>query len=73
MQILKEGVVDLIVIYQLVKKLSTPFNKTDAFKLGIIDEKGKILKKRKTLKTAEEKSAYNIFDTLVWNTQKTLI
>ena len=27
--------------YQFLTKLTTPFDKTDAFRLGIIDEKGK--------------------------------
>ena len=59
-------------VYQFLKKLVTPFEKTDAFKLGIIDEKGKILKKRRDLETSEEKSAYNLSDTLVWNLKKIL-
>ena len=33
----------------------TPFDKTKAFELGIIDGKGRILKKRRDLKTSEEK------------------
>jgi len=59
-------------VYQFLKKLVTPFEKTEAFKLGIIDEKGKILKKRRDLKGDEEKSAYNLSDTLVWNLKKIL-
>ena len=59
-------------VYQFLKKLVTPFEKTDAFKLGIIDEKGKILKKRRDLETKEEKEAYNLSDTLVWNLKKIL-
>ena len=59
-------------VYQFLKKLVTPFEKTEAFKLGIIDEKGKILKKRRDLKTDDEKSAYNLSDTLVWNLKKIL-
>ena len=59
-------------VYQFLKKLVTPFEKTDAFKLGIIDEKGKILKKRRDLETSEEKSAYNLSDTLVWHLKKIL-
>ena len=30
--------------YQFLTKLTTPFDKTDAYRLGIIDEKGKVLK-----------------------------
>ncbi len=59
-------------VYQFLKKLVTPFEKTEAFKLGIIDEKGKILKRRRDLETKEEKSAYNLSDTLVWNLKKIL-
>ena len=57
-------------VYQFLKKLVTPFEKTEAFKLGIIDKDGKILKKRRDLETKEEKAAYNLSDTLVWNLKK---
>lgn len=59
-------------VYQFLKKLVTPFEKTKAFELGIIDEKGKILKRRRDLDTKEEKEAYNLSDTLVWNLKKIL-
>ena len=58
--------------YQFLTKLTKPFDQTDAFKLGIIDEKGKVLKKRKTLKSQEEKDAYTISDTLIFNLKKIL-
>ena len=32
--------IDLFVTYRFIKLLTTPFNKTEAFKLGIIDAKG---------------------------------
>ena len=32
--------IDLFVSYRFLKLLTTPFKKTEAFKLGIIDEKG---------------------------------
>ena len=57
-------------VYQFLKKLVTPFEKTEAFELGIIDKDGKILKKRRDLETKEEKAAYNLSDTLVWNLKK---
>ena len=57
-------------VYQFLKKLVTPFEKTKAFELGIIDEKGKILKRRRDLKTKDEKEAYTLSDTLIWNIQK---
>ena len=64
------GIGNIYFVYQFLKKLVTPFNKTAAFELGIIDEKGKILKRRRDLEGDEEKSAYNLSDTLVWNIKK---
>lgn len=69
---LTESVVDIYVAYKFVKILSQPWTDTDAFKLGIINDKGKILKKRKNLKSGEEKAAYTIFHTLIWNLKKLL-
>jgi len=61
------GIGNIYFVYQFLKKLVTPFNKTKAFDLGIIDEKGKILKRRRDLEGDEEKDANNLSDTLVWN------
>lgn len=63
---------NLYFVYQFIKKLVTPFDQTEAFKLGIIDENGKILKKRSSLKTQEEKEAYTMSDTLIFNLKKIL-
>ena len=60
-------------VYQFLKKLVTPFEKTKAFELGIIDEKGKILKRRRDLKTKDEKEAYTLSDTLIWNIKKPFV
>ena len=40
-------VIDALIAYRIVKLLVTPFNKTQAYKLGIIDDKGKVLIKSK--------------------------
>ena len=40
-------VIDAVIAYRVVKLLVTPFNKTQAFKMGIIDDKGKVLIKSK--------------------------
>ena len=66
------GIGNIYFVYQFLKKLVTPFNKTKAFELGIVDEKGKILKRRRDLETDDEKDAYNLSDTLVWNLKKIL-
>ena len=59
-------------VYSFIKRLATPFSSTKAFELGIIDENGKVLKKRSKLKTKEEKKAYTLSDTLVFNLKKVL-
>ena len=64
------GIGNIYFVYQFLKKLVTPFEKTDAFNLGIIDENGKILKRRRDLNGQEEKDAYNLSDTLIWNIKK---
>jgi hypothetical protein len=60
--------VDLILIYQFLKRLTTPFNKTDAYELGLIDEKGKRTDKK--IETKEEENAYGYFDRLVFNIKR---
>jgi hypothetical protein len=64
-------ILDLLLSYKFTKILSTPWRQMDAFKLGIIDENGKILKPLSTLKTAQEKKAYpSVFYTLMWNIKR---
>ena len=60
--------IDLFVTYRFIKLLVTPFEKTDAFKLGIIDEKGVRTKKR--LYKAVEQNAYTVLHKLVFNIKK---
>lgn len=61
--------VDSYLVYQLVSRLITPFEKWDAFKLGIIDKTGAVIKHRKDL-TPEEQNAWGYFDILVANIKK---
>ena len=72
--------IDLFVTYRFIKLLVTPFEKTDAYTLGIIDKKGnRILPPPKggvrqtvpkSLNTFEEKNAYTILHKLVFNIKK---
>ena len=68
--------IDLFVTYRFIKLLTTPFEKTDAFKLGIIDENGNRIKDKTTrkpvvvLNTSELKNAYTILHKLVFNIKK---
>lgn len=66
------GIGNVYFVYEFIKKLITPFDKTEAYKLGIIDENGKILKKRSSLKTMDEREAYTLSDTLIFNLKKIL-
>jgi hypothetical protein len=72
--------IDLFVTYRFIKLLVTPFEKTEAFKLGIIDangnrvmppSKGNVRQtKAEPLRTAEERNAYTILHKLVFNIKK---
>jgi len=62
--------IDLLITYRVVKMLVTPFNKTEAFKRGIIDKDGKVLKKSKTLKDLKDKKAYTILHRFVFNLKR---
>ena len=62
---------DLVYTFRFLKMLTTPFDETDAFKLGIIDKDGKRIKSKK-VETSGEKSAYSSFHRLVFNIKKLL-
>ena len=72
--------IDLFVTYRFIKLLVTPFEKTDAYKLGIIDENGNRVipppvkgvrqTKPEPLRTTAEKNAYTILHKLVFNIKK---
>ena len=64
--------VDLVITYRVIKLLVTPFEKQEAFKFGIIDKDGKVLKKYRTLKTTKEKQSYTILHRFVFNLKRIL-
>ena len=64
--------VDLFLVYQFISRLVTPFEQWDAYRLGIIDGKGKVLRKHNTLSTQEERTAWGYFDILAANIKKIL-
>jgi hypothetical protein len=61
---------DLFYAFRFLKLLVTPFEKTKAFELGIIDKEGKTIKKGAARGTPEEKSAYTVFHRLVFNLKR---
>jgi hypothetical protein len=64
--------IDFLITYRVVKLLVTPFEKQEAFKFGIIDEKGKVLKKYKSLKTEKERKSYTLLNRFVFNLKRIL-
>jgi hypothetical protein len=63
-------IVDNLIAYRILKMLVTNFEDTEAFKLGIIDKKGKNLRKTSTLVTTQEREAYTYLHRLVFNMKK---
>ena len=61
--------IDTVIVFRILKKLTTPFDKTPAYKLGLIDKKGK---KIKNAETDEEKRAMTLLDRLVLNLKRLL-
>ena len=68
--------IDLFVTYRFIKLLTTPFNKTDAYKFGIIDDKGNRIREDNStrpkveLTTSQLKNSYTVLHKLVFNIKK---
>jgi hypothetical protein len=62
--------VDSVLAYRILKMLTTPFDETEAFKLGIIDARGKELKHMRDLHTVEERDAYSILHRMVYRLKR---
>lgn len=62
---------DLYYTFKFVKLLTTPWEETDAVKLGILDSQGKRVKGKK-ISTSDEKDAYTTFHRLVFNVKRLL-
>src|SRR6056300_1248765 len=61
--------IDTLITYRIVKLLVTPFEKQEAFKQGIIDKDGKVLKKNRDLKKKKE---YTYLHRFVFNLKRIL-
>jgi len=64
--------VDTLITYRVIKLLVTPFDRQEAFKQGIIDKDGNVLKKNRELKTNDEKKAYTYLHRFVFNLKRIL-
>jgi hypothetical protein len=66
---LRDSIEKSVIGGYLMNKLETPIKETEAYKMGIVDKSGKLLKKPKTLK---EKAVYSRLDEYVFNLKKIL-
>lgn len=62
--------VDSVIALRVLRLLTVPFNETEAFKLGIINEKGKELKRMAQLNTVAERDAYTLLHRLVYRIKR---
>lgn len=62
--------VDSVIAYRILRMLVTPFDQTDAYSLGIIDEKGKELKRMNQLNTVAERDAYSILHRMIFRIKR---
>jgi hypothetical protein len=62
--------VDSVIAYRILRMLTTPFEETDAYKLGIIDNKGRELKRMSQLHTGDERNAYSILHRMVYRIKR---
>ena len=64
-------VIDALIAYRLLKLLVTPFNRTKAYKFGIIDDKGKVLIKSKDLpNSGPKREAYTLLIRFIFNLKR---
>ena len=59
---------DTVYTYRFLKLLVTPFNKTEAFNLGLIDANGR--RTDKAVSSSKERAAFNLFHRLVFNLKR---
>ena len=65
-------IVDSLITYRIVKLLVTPFNRQEAYKEGIIDDKGKTLIKFRELKTEKQRQSYTFLHRFIFNLKRIL-
>jgi flavodoxin len=63
-------VIGAFTVYKFIKLMATPFRQMDAYKFGIIDSKGKFLKKSEELTSSKEKKSVDVFNRLIINLKK---
>ena len=66
------NLVDLYIVYRILRKLTTPFDQWDAYKQGVIDAEGNVIKKPEDRTTLDQKESLTPLDTLILNLKKIL-
>ena len=61
---------DTFITYKIISTLVTDWEDQPAFEHGIIDKKGKLLRKSSSLKTNDERNSYTLFHRLVFNLKR---
>ena len=62
--------IDSLITFRILNMLVTPFENTEAFRLGIVDAKGKEIKPMRDLNTVEERDAYTLLHRLVFRLKR---
>jgi len=68
---MSKSVVDTVMVFRILRKLTMPYNKWDAFKTGVMDKNGKILVKANK-RDKKQKDSFNLLDRMVWNLKRLL-
>lgn len=63
------GIVDTLIVFRILKLLTTKWEKQEAYKLGLIDKNGNRIKDKKP-ETSEEKNALSLLHRLVFNIKR---
>jgi hypothetical protein len=66
------NLVDIYLVYRILRKLTTPFSEWEAFKQGVIDAQGNILKKSDDRRLNAERESFTKFDLLILKLKKLL-
>jgi ADP-glucose pyrophosphorylase len=64
------GLVDTYITYRIITTLTKSWKEQDAYEFGIIDDKGKVLRKAKELKNSKEKNSYTILIRFIFNLKR---
>ena len=64
------GIVDTYITYKIIKTLTKDWDEQEAYEYGIIDKKGKVLKKYKELQSRKEKDSYSVLMRFIFNLKR---